>query len=195
MLAAASWSGLHVPLAVPLWAGLALAVAGFLTPDLAVRADAARVRARFRHALSAFLDLAVISLAAGTGLDQALHDAAAVGDGHAFTRLRHALTTAAITRVPPWQTLARLGTDLDLPELSELAASLALAGSEGARIRASLTAKASALRTHQLTAAEAAAQSATERMSLPVVLLFAGFLTFIAYPAISHVLTTLVSRR
>ena len=64
-------------------------------------------------------------------------------------------------------------------------------GTEGARIRASLTAKASALRTHQLTAAETAAQSATERMSLPVVLLFAGFLTFIAYPAVSHVLTTL----
>ena len=33
------------------------------------------------------------------------------------------------------------------------------------------------------------AQAATERMSLPVVLLFAGFLIFIGYPAIARVLT------
>ena len=35
---------------------------------------------------------------------------------------------------------------------------------------------------------EATAQSATERMSLPVVLLFTGFLVLLGYPAMSLIL-------
>ena len=57
---------------------------------------------------------------------------------------------------------------------SFLAASVSLAGTEGAKVRQSLAAKAAALRTHQLTDAEGSAQAATERMSLPVVLLMAA---------------------
>jgi tight adherence protein C len=45
------------------------------------------------------------------------------------------------------------------------------------------------LRVHELTEAESADQAATEKMSLPVVLLFAGFLCFIAFPAVERVLT------
>jgi len=74
-------------------------------------------------------------------------------------------------------------------ELTELAASLTLAGTEGAKVRASLAAKATSLRNRQLADAETTAQAATERMSLPLVLLFAGFLLLIGYPAVVHVLT------
>jgi len=42
-----------------------------------------------------------------------------------------------------------------------------------------------------LAEAETTAQAATEKMSLPVVLLFAGFLCFIGYPAVERVLTGL----
>jgi tight adherence protein C len=72
-----------------------------------------------------------------------------------------------------------------------LAASVSLAGTEGAKVRASLAAKAASLRTHELAEAETADQAATERMSLPVVLLFAGFLVFLGYPAVEKVLTGL----
>jgi hypothetical protein len=75
--------------------------------------------------------------------------------------------------------------------LSELAASVSLAGTEGAKVRASLAAKAAALRTHQITDAEADAQAATERMSLPVMALFLGFLVFIGFPALTQVLNGL----
>src|SRR6185437_9587860 len=95
---------------------------------------------------------------------------------------------ARLTRRPPWETLGQLGTELGLPELGELAASITLAGTEGARVKSSLAAKAAALRTRQLADAEGAAQAATERMSLPLVLLFAGFILLIGYPAIVHVL-------
>jgi tight adherence protein C len=183
--------GLHVPLVVPLWGSLVFAIVGFYVPDLGIHAEAQARRRDFRHALGAFLDLVVIALAGGGGVETALSDAASVGNGWAFGQLRHALDTARLARQPPQQALGRLGSDLGVPELSELAASVSLAGTEGAKVRASLGAKAASLRTHELADAESAAQAATERMSLPVVVLFAGFLAFIGYPAIDHVLTGL----
>lgn len=175
----------------PVLAGLVLATVAFVVPDLAVRAEAAQRRTSFRHALSAYLDLVWITLAGGAGVDNALHDSAAVGRGWAFEEIRRALDAARMTRSTPWLALRGLGERLGVPELTELAASVNLAGTEGARVRASLTAKAGALRTRQLTDAEAAAQSATERMALPVTLLFLGFLVFITYPTVLKVLTVI----
>lgn len=175
----------------PVLAGLLLAVAGFVLPDLQARSDAAKARTGFRHALSAYLDLVWITLAGGAGVDSALNDSVAVGRGWAFEQIRRALDIARLTRTTPWATLRQLGEELDVTELAELAASVSLAGTEGAKVRASLAAKAGALRTHQLTDAEGDAIAATERMSLPVMLLFLGFLAFIAYPALTQVLNGL----
>ncbi len=183
--------GAQVGWAVPAWAAILLAVGGFFAPDLALHSQATRRRADFRHALSAFLDLVVIALAAGGGVDSALSDAAAVGAGESFAALRRALDAARLGRVAPWGPLGRLGDELGITELSELAASVSLAGSEGAKVRESLAAKAASLRAHALTDAEGEAQAATEAMSLPVVLLFAGFLVFLAFPALAHVFGTL----
>lgn len=180
--------GLSLGWQLPAAACLLLAAGGFMLPGLAVRAEAARRRDDARHALSAFLDLVVISLAGGAGIEQALASAAAVGAGPAFTRFRGALEAARITRQPPWTHLAALGQTLGISELGELAASITLAGTEGAKIKTSLAAKATTLRAHQLAAAETRAQAATEQMSLPLVLLFAAFLLLVGYPAIVHVL-------
>lgn len=181
-------AGASLPLAVPLWASVLLGLGGFLLPDLGVHAEAEARRRDFRHALSSFLDLVVIALAGGGGVETALFDAASVGEGWAFAELRRSLDQARIARESPWAALERLGTHLGIAELGELAASVGLAGSEGAKVRASLSAKAASLRTHQLAEAEAAAQASTEQMSLPVVLLFAGFLFFIGFPAVERVL-------
>lgn len=191
LAALTAMAGVNTGLVAPLWVALGLAAAGFFLPDLAIKSEAAQRRADFRYALSAFLDLVVIALAGGAGIDGALDDSANTGNGWAFDQIRRALASARVTRTPPWQALARLGAELDVPQLEELAASVSLAGSEGAKIRASLAAKAAALRTQQLSDAESAAQSDTERMSVPVVLLFAGFLLFLAYPAVMTVMTTL----
>ena len=173
--------------AVPAWAAIALALGGFFAPDLALRSQASRRRRDFRHALSAFLDLVVIALAAGGGVDSALTDAASVGTGESFAALRRALQDARLARIAPWGPLGRLGDELGISELSELAASVSLAGSEGAKVRESLAAKAASLRAHALAEAEGEAQAATEAMSLPVVVLFAGFLVFLGFPALAHV--------
>jgi Flp pilus assembly protein TadB len=183
--------GVSFPLVVPVWGALLFAVVGFWIPDLGIHSEAQARRRDFRHALGAFLDLVVVALAGGGGVETALEDAANVGNGWSFEHLRHALARARRARETPWSALARVGDELGVPELSELAASVALAGTEGAKVRASLAAKAASLRAHELAEAETAAQAATERMSLPVVLLFAGFLAFVGYPAVEHVLTGL----
>jgi Flp pilus assembly protein TadB len=184
-------SGAGLPVALPLWGSVLLALGGFFLPDVGVHAEAQSRRRDFRHALSSFLDLVVIALAGGGGVETALFDAASVGEGFAYEELRRVLDEARIARQSPWAALDRLGSTLGVDELGELAASVGLAGSEGAKVRASLSAKAASLRTHALAEAEAAAQASTEAMSLPVVVLFAGFLCFIAYPAIERVMTGL----
>jgi tight adherence protein C len=179
--------GMPLPWEMSLIATLLIGVVGFLLPDLNVRHEAARRRGDFRLALSAYLNLMRVTLAGGAGVEGALADAASVGRGWSFTQIRRALTIAKVTRATPWSSLQALGEDLDVRELAELSASISLAGTEGAKVRASLRAKAAALRTRELTDAEGEAQAATERMSLPVIVLFLGFLVFIGYPAIAAV--------
>lgn len=176
---------------LPLWLSLALAPVGFLFPVVALRSKAAERRQAFRHALSAFLDVVSIGLAGGRGVDSALHDAAGSGRGWAFDELRAALLEAQLLGETPWAGLARLGEDLAVPELGELAASTSMAGAEGARVKASLAAKARSLRLRSLTEIKGAAEAASERMSLPIVLLLVGFIVFVTYPAIDKVLTGL----
>jgi tight adherence protein C len=181
--------GVAVPWEVPLWIAIVLGVGGFVLPDLGVHAEASKRRSDFRHALGSFLDLVVIALAGGAGVEGALAEAAGVGQGWAFGQLRQALEEARLTRVAPWGPLGRLGEDLGVEDLCELAASVGLAGSEGAKVRATLSAKAGSIRAHSLADAQAAAEAMSERMSLPVVVLFAGFLLFVGYPALAHVVT------
>ncbi|MDA2809919.1 type II secretion system F family protein [Nocardiopsis sp. RSe5-2] len=162
----------------------------WLAPDLSLRDEAAKRRTEMRQTVAAFADLAVVALAGGAGVSGALDEASRTG-GTAMARIRIALRAAALRRDPPWSALRELGDRYDLDEFNEIAASLQLAGTDGARVRASLAAKARSLRTRHLAALDAQAQAATERMSLPVVLLFAGFLVLVGYPALSLILTSL----
>mgnify|MGYP003288252196 CR=1 FL=1 len=153
------------------------------------RGLAEKRRRSFRHAVGAFLDLVAISLAGGTGIEGALHGSVALGRGWGFARLGEALDHARLAGQTPWVALARVGEDLGVSELRELAASLVLAGHEGAKVRQSLAAKAASVRLHQLADLESEAAEATERMVLPIGLLFFGFLVFIGYPAVAAIIT------
>ncbi|WP_329462060.1 type II secretion system F family protein [Streptomyces sp. NBC_01431] len=170
---------------------LAVGMALFFAPDLSVRSTAKLRRKELRHTLSVFLNLVVIALAGGAGIHQALTDAGAGPQGWGAAQLRRALTAAEVGRRNVWHELGALGARTGVRELAELAATVSLAGSEGAKIRISLEAKAAAMRSRSLAEADGAAQSATERMSLPVVVFFAGFLVFIGYPALQNVLAGL----
>lgn len=183
--------GVGVGWVLPAWGSLLLGSVGAAVPMLALRVDAAKRRRAFLHALSCFLDLVAVRLASGAGVDGALNQCAEAGRGWAFVEIRQALAEARLMGEAPWGGLARLGEDLGIAELGELAASVSLAGNEGARVRTSLSAKARSIRTKGLAEAQASAESASERMSLPVVMLMFGFVTFLGYPAVTQVLTGL----
>ncbi|MDQ1424009.1 MAG: hypothetical protein QOD72_1507 [Acidimicrobiaceae bacterium] len=177
--------GVVVPGGLVVFVALATAAAGFLLPDVLLRRAAAARRDGFRHALSSYLDLVNVVLAGGAGIETALRAAADAGDGWAFTELRAALDRAQFTRASPWSVFDELGHELAIPELCELSASTRLAGEQGARVKASLVARAASLRGHEMARIEAAAQSASERMAIPTVLLFTAFIVFIGYPALA----------
>jgi len=173
---------------LPVWASLICAGLGVFVPDLALASQAAKRRTQLREAVSEMLDIVVISLAGGSGIEQALRDATEEADDWAAMALRHAVEAAHLRRRPPWQTLGELGETAGLTALAELSAALAMAGSEGARIKATLSARSAALQAHLLAEAEAAASSATERMVLPMVGLLGGFMIFLVFPAFASIL-------
>jgi hypothetical protein len=76
-------------------------------------------------------------------------------------------------------------------EFEQLAATVGLAGEEGARVRESLAARTETMRAARVAEIEADNASDTEKMSLPLVLFGAGILTFVLYPSLHAVLTGL----
>lgn len=179
--------GLALPIGPIAILSIATMAVGFVMPDYLLRDEAEKRRRAFRHALSSYLDLVNVLLAGGAGIETALYAAADAGDGWGYQTIRAELRRARLTGRSPWDTFAALADRLGINELAELAASVSLAGSHGARIRASLAAKADTLRGHQIAETEAAAEAATERMTVPVAVLLFGFLIFIAYPAIAQI--------
>lgn len=148
---------------------------------------AARARRTFSYALSSYLDLASVLLAGGAGSETALIAAAATGDSWAFRMIRDTLETARAGRTPSWRAFAELGRRLGVVDLERLAGSMQLAGEHGAKVRVSLATQADALRARQIGEIEADAQAATERMGVPTVLLFVGFIALLGYPALDLV--------
>jgi Flp pilus assembly protein TadB len=186
LVAVLALGGVRLPIEIPVGLVLACGLAGAVLPSVTVRAEAVKRRRAFTHALGAFLDLVAVNLAAGRGVEGALDTAAGSG-GWAFGEIRQSLYRAKVMGETPWAGLDQLGSELGIADLRELAASVGLAGDSGAKVRASLAAKARALRVKGLADAEEAAQAASERMSLPVILLLCGFVLFIGFPAIARV--------
>lgn len=170
---------------------LAAAAAGSAVPVVRLRRRAVEERRAAARAIGTYLDLVVLCLAGGMGIEGAMQAAATVAEDPWSARVGRAVAVAGDAGRPPWDGLAELGSATDLGILEELAATMALAGMEGARVRESLAAKAASLRTRQLAAAEAEANAVTERLFLPGVPLLVGFLVFIGYPALARILTGL----
>jgi tight adherence protein C len=171
---------------VPIVAAVAAGAVGFLLPDVALHREAETRRRDFRHVTGAFLDLVAMNLAGGRGLPEALLAASSFGDHWAMVRIRQALSGARLMGWTPWEGIAQLGRDLGIDELRDLAAALALAGDEGARIRLSLSARAASMRRKELVDAEGAAGESSQSMLMAQLLMCVAFLVFLAYPAISQ---------
>ena len=176
--------GFSVPPVILGGLSLGAAALGLVLPFASLRSAASERRTAFSHALSSWCDVVVMTLASGRGVEQAMETAGRSGQGWAFAELRGALHGGYVRGEPPWVALERLGVDLGLTDLSELASTVALAGEEGAAVRTTVAAKARTIRERMSAESEMAAASVTERMSLPSVLLVLGFLIFLCYPAL-----------
>ncbi|MEU9975892.1 type II secretion system F family protein [Streptomyces sp. NPDC051014] len=176
----------HSPV-IPVWLSLACAALFFFLPDLEVRRDAADKRRDLRRVIGAYLDLVSMSLAGGRGLPEALMAAAEVSDGWANQRIRNALADARITGVSQWQALGALGEELGVEELKDLSASLALVADDGAKVRESLASRAETMRHRELAEIEGSAGEKSQSMLVAQLLLCAGFLVFLIFPAAMRV--------
>lgn len=183
-LFAAAWAaGVGTSPAIPVWLALACAALFFFLPDAEVRRDARAKRRDFRRVVAAYLDLVAMSLSGGRGLPEALKSAAEVSDGWALLRIRSALADARITGLTQWQALGRLGEEVGVDELRDLSTSLALVADDGAKVRASLSARAETMRHRELAEIEGSAGEKSQSMLIAQLLLCVGFLIFLIYPA------------
>lgn len=193
--------------AAGLLVGLLLALAGIATALLAIVTTAAGAgfaliittalvhqqaeeqRTEYRRLLAAMLDLIAVSLAGGAGIETALNEAITAGHGPQAETVRAVIAKARLTRTTPWEALAELGQRIGIAEYTQLAAAIGLAGTEGARVRDALTARADTMRGNRQAAVEGGEAETTERMSLPIVELASGFLLFIILAAMATVLS------
>jgi len=163
-------------------------VLGAMNAQKKLTKTAGEARRSFSYALSSYLDLVNVLLAGGAGSETALIAAAQTGDNWAFEMIRSTLERARAERITQWTALGELASLINVSDLMRVAGSMQLAGEQGSRVRASLAAQADAVRSRQMNEIEAAAQSATERMGVPTVLLFMGFIALLGYPALELVM-------
>lgn len=185
---AGSVVGISLPVDVAMVVSLVAVPSGVAWPVVSLVNRARERRHHCRVVLSSFVDLVVLGLAGGVGVEGALFAASQVSVDWAARRMARTLVMARDRGVSPWFALGQLGEEIGVVELVELSSTLQLAGTEGARIIQSLTARSVSLRRHEQADAESAANATTERLFIPGALLLIGFLLFVGYPAFSRIL-------
>jgi len=164
-LALATGTGPEIPAMVAVLCG----VAGFFLPDLALRrADSERTEDA-TEALLTYFDLVTLERLANASGSQALRSAAAVSDITVFATIRDALERARLEQRAPYPELRRLGAELDLPALVDIADVMAL-DDAGASLSGALRARVRELRDGHLTKAKIAASAVSERMGFFMVI-------------------------
>jgi Flp pilus assembly protein TadB len=182
-------AGAPLPAALPALAAIVLGLFGFFLPDLALRGEAEKRRAEFRRVVGIFLDLVAMNLAGGRGLPEALLTASTISEHWALIRIRQSLANARLFGTTPWAALGELGGEIGVEELRDLSAALSLAADDGAKIRSSLSARAATLRRRELADVEGEAGENSQSMLVAQLVICLGFLVFLAYPAVSQLMS------
>lgn len=165
-------------------------IAGWAMAIYELNESAEKARQEFRHAVSIYLELAAVALAGGAGPAEAMRVAAVHGEGRAFSLIDSAIAASEAQRISPYIALKDLGRQLGVAELEEVGNAMSLADEKGAPIRSTLNTKASSVTFRLLNAEQAAAESRSVTMSLPSVLMLAGFLIFLMYPFLEALVST-----
>lgn len=181
MQALLALAGAAFSFTIPLVVSLALAALFWILPGREVARKAAAARLVVRHAAASYLERVALARIANSGAAQSLTETAEVGDGWIFVRMRQVFHQADLAGVTVWDALKQLGDELDIPELTRPADTLALAG-DGAAVYATLQAQARQLRIAMLSDAKAQANEASAAMVLPVTFGVVLMLVFVMIP-------------
>ena len=169
-------------------AAVALGTAGFLLSRLTMASEATERRHGFVAELAAYLDIVAQLLTGGAGVEEALWRAARNARSPGVMQIRDALQSARTSRRSEWHALGTLATRTRVTELGELVTAVQLAGSNGAKVSASLIAKAKSLRDRNAATQLAAAQRSSERMGGPLIGMLLAFLILVIAPALAAVM-------
>lgn len=182
-------AGSPLPFALPALVSLGLTGLFWFWPGKEVARESAAARLVVRHAAASYLERVALARIANSGAAQALTQTAEVGDGFIFVRMRQVFHQADLAGVTVWDALKQLGDELDIPELTRPADTLALAG-DGAAVYTTLQAQARQLRIALLSDAKAQANAASAAMILPVT---AGVILMLVFVMIPITITILGS--
>ena len=182
-------AGLPLPPGSPLVLASLVAAGFFFLPDLEARQQAVTRRDDFRRAFGAYLDLVALEMAGSAAPAQAMTSAARVGAGWPMALLRDTLFRATRSGRDQWAALTDLGERIGVAELRDLGALVRLVEHDGARVRLTLSARAATMRRRELADAEGKAAERDVSMRLAQLVVCAGFMVFLAYPAIVNVMS------
>lgn len=180
--------GAGLPFAIPLIAGVVLAIVFWFVPDRYVHSKAADARLTFAQAAVSYIRLVTINRVGQIGLVTSMHEASMVSDGWMFRRIRQALARAQYTGQTAWDALEELAEQLDVPELLEIADITRLAGESGAGVIDSLIARSASMRDRLITAEHTAAARASASLGVPVTALVGLFMFAMIFPAAMSIL-------
>jgi tight adherence protein C len=157
-------------------------------PDIKARRDGAAARRDFRLALSSYLDLVALEMAASAAPAEALPSAARIGSGWPMALIRETLRRATLSGQDHAEALIDLGQAIGVSELTDLGTTLQSVGRDGARARDTLIARAATMRSTRLANAESVAGQRDQSMLIAQILIGAAFVAFLLYPAIVNVM-------
>lgn len=180
-----SFESASLGLMVPLGVIIISAVAAPLLVQSTMRQQAADVRRDLRYQLSAYLDVVTMLLAGNVGNEGSLRQAAQAGDGRLFIELRRRILIAETSNRSLVWALGRLGEDLELVELQQIAASASLGTGSGAPVARSLAAKCATLRSTLASEQEADARVRTGKITVPLVGMSLLIMAAVVYPALN----------
>jgi Flp pilus assembly protein TadB len=188
ILTATTNVGLHLPVVGWLVVAAGLAAVFFYVPDLDAHQSAHHRRHEFTRALGAYLDWVSLQMSGRAAAEQALPDAARIGEGWPLQLIRVTVAHATRCGVDPWIALGELGERIGVSDLVELGTLIQLVAHDGAQVRDTLSARAASIRAEELADAEGAAGKRDQSMLLAQVLLGVGFAVFVGYPAVINFL-------
>jgi hypothetical protein len=179
-------AGYDISLLLPFGAGIATGALAAYIAHRDVAKKARRARAEFSRAFCTYLDLVVLELAAA-GPVQSLERAARICHGWVYDRINNALLQAQLEMSFPWDHLRKLGQQIQVTELHDLAAIMQSAGNEGAQVQGTLQQQAESLRDRLRTDQLARAEQISAALEMPAALLVIVLAFFMIYPLMARI--------